>query len=184
MYCIIDGQLSKNCTICFAGTGASMSIFVLLHLGNSLQHPLLMAPFGASCVLLFLLPNSPLSQTKSVIGGHLLSSTVGLLMVFFMAHFPVKFFGKISSLMMNVAVALSVGLAISLMGALNIVHPPAGANPIVILLAQQSADFQLFPGLSGAVILVLIALSHQKLIQFFILKSRSPKNNSLERTHD
>ena len=40
--------------------------------------PLLMAPFGASCVLLFAVPNSPLSQPANVIGGHAVATLAGL----------------------------------------------------------------------------------------------------------
>jgi CBS-domain-containing membrane protein len=38
------------------------------------------------------------------------------------------------------------------------VHPPAGSNPVIVFLAQPSWDFLYLPTLSGAVIIVLIAL--------------------------
>ena len=62
-----------------AGAGASMAIALLGWLDLSWQLTLLMAPFGASCVLLFSLPQSPLARPQNVLGGHLLSATLGLL---------------------------------------------------------------------------------------------------------
>jgi CBS-domain-containing membrane protein len=42
------------------------------------DHPLLLASFGGSCVILFGMPDSEMAQPRSLIGGHLLSSMVGL----------------------------------------------------------------------------------------------------------
>lgn len=128
--------------------GGSLSIFVLLLLSQWSQHVWVMAPFGASCVLLYAVPQSPLAQPRNIILGHVLSASVGLLML--------KLFG--AELW---SIALAVGIAIALMQGLRCVHPPAGANPLLILLTAQSVDyawsFLLFPVLSGALTLVGIA---------------------------
>lgn len=108
--------------------------------------PLLMAPFGATCVLLFAAPGAPLAQPRNVIGGHLIATLVGLAI-------------------MNIAgagawqMAAGVGIAIALMQFFRAVHPPAGANPIVVLSAGiQDWGFLWTPVLLGSVILVLLAL--------------------------
>lgn len=62
-----------------AGLGASLAIALLGWLDLGWQLTLLMAPFGASCVLLFSLPQSPLARPQNVLGGHLLAAAVGLL---------------------------------------------------------------------------------------------------------
>jgi CBS-domain-containing membrane protein len=56
------------------------------------------------------------------------------------------------------AVALAVGTAIALMLVSRTAHAPAGSNPVIIFLAQPGWDFLLFPTLSGALIVVLVAL--------------------------
>ena len=61
-----------------AGIGGAIAIAILILLGSIFDITLLMAPFGATCVLLFSLPASPLSQPINVIGGHLVSITIGL----------------------------------------------------------------------------------------------------------
>ena len=59
-------------------------------------------------------------------------------------------------------IALSVGCAIALMQVFKCVHPPAGANPLVILLTASSIHYEwsflIFPVLVGAVSLVLVAM--------------------------
>jgi CBS-domain-containing membrane protein len=103
-----------------------------------------MAPFGASCVLLFSLSGSPLSQPANVIGGHFISTLVGLVLRLL---FPNEWW----------AAALAVGLAIALMSALRITHPPAGADPLVVFAADPDFSFLVFPVLSGASALVAVA---------------------------
>jgi len=125
--------------------GGFAAIFLLAKLSTCAQVPLLMAPFGATCVLLFAVPESPLSQPLNVIGGHVLSSLVGVLSLHFLDT------GALS-------LALSVASAIALMVAFRVVHPPAGADPIVILLGAKTLPFLLFPVLTGSVLLVLTAM--------------------------
>ncbi|MGO2088128.1 MAG: HPP family protein [Oceanisphaera sp.] len=127
--------------------GSSLGILVLCILGQTTEVPWLMAPFGATCVLLFAVPTSPLAQPRNVIGGHLISATVGL----------IALYGFGDSIMV---IALAVGVATMLMQYFRAVHPPAGANPLVIILAGQSAvgfDYLLTPVLIGSVTLVAIA---------------------------
>ncbi|MCX5494454.1 HPP family protein [Kaistia dalseonensis] len=106
--------------------------------------PLVMAPFGASCVLLFSVPGSPLSQPMNVIGGHVVATLVGLVLRLLL---PNEWW----------AVALAVGLAIALMSALRVTHPPAGADPLVVFAADPGFGFLILPVLSGAAVLVALA---------------------------
>lgn len=106
-----------------------------------------MAPFGATCVLLFAAPLAPLAQPRNVIAGHLITSSVGLVTLYTLGD---SIF----------ALSLSVGVAIMLMQVFRSVHPPAGANPLVIIMAGQENigfDFLIFPVLTGSLMLVVIA---------------------------
>jgi CBS-domain-containing membrane protein len=55
------------------------------------------------------------------------------------------------------ALALAVGLSISVMMATRTVHPPAGSNPVIVFLGHLGWKFLLFPVMTGAVLLVVIA---------------------------
>lgn len=127
--------------VALAGLGGLIAIAGLALLTDKTHLSLMMAPFGASCVLLFSVPNSPLSQPVNVIGGHLLSAFVGL---------------ALRTLLPDVwwAAGLAVGIAIAAMAALRVTHPPAGANPLVIFAADPDIGYLLTPVLSGAGILV------------------------------
>lgn len=61
--------------------GASLSIALLIMLSHWSGHLWIMAPFGASCVLLYAAAQSPLAQPRNVIFGHLIAATVCLLML-------------------------------------------------------------------------------------------------------
>jgi CBS-domain-containing membrane protein len=118
-----------------AGIGGLVAIAAVGALTGLVGHPMLMAPFGASCVLIFSVASSPLSQPANVVGGHVVATLVGLIL---RAFFPNEWW----------AVAIAVGAAIALMAALRITHPPAGANPLVVFAADPGFEFLLFPVLT------------------------------------
>jgi len=133
-----------------SGAGGAIGIFLLSLFTIGTGSPLLMAPFGASCVLLFAVPDSPLSQPKNVIGGHFISALVG---VVFVSLWPAS----------PIVLSLAVAVAIFLMVIFKVTHPPAGADPIVILIGAKGFSFLLFPVLSGSILLVLIAYVFHRL---------------------
>lgn len=127
--------------------GGTLGILSLCLLSQYSGDPWLMAPFGATCVLLFAVPTSPLAQPRNVIGGHLISASVGLAALYGLGD-------------SYIVMSMAVGVAIMAMQFLRAVHPPAGANPIVIILAGKSAvglSFLFTPVLVGSVVLVVIA---------------------------
>ena len=128
--------------------GGTLSILALLILGKYSHNIFIMAPFGASCVILYAVSQSPLAQPRNVIFGHLISAFVGL------------FFLKVCGASL-LSIAFAVGFAIALMQYFRCVHPPAGANPLVILLTANTIHYEwsflLFPVLMGSITLVLIA---------------------------
>ncbi|WP_394182003.1 HPP family protein [Marinomonas posidonica] len=127
-----------------AGIGAFTGILCLAYFDHSVwDATLLMAPFGATAVLVFGLPKSPLAQAKNVIFGHLITAFIG---VFFVQYVGVGVW----------QLALASGLGVTSMLFTKTTHPPAGANPILIMLSGQSWLFLLTPVLAGSIIIVLL----------------------------
>ena len=125
--------------------GGLVCILLLLGLTNYTDTPWLMASFGGSCVLVFVVWNAPLSQPRNIIGGHFISSFIGLSMY--------SMFGT-----STLSIGLGVCLTIFFMGFLGVIHPPAGANPIIIILGGYSWSYLVTPVLIGAVLIVVIGL--------------------------
>lgn len=92
-----------------------------LALGPEVNLPLLIAPMGASAVLLFAAPTSPLAQPWSILGGNMLSAFVGVSFALLVPD-PI------------IASALAVSVAIGLMLALGCLHPPSGAVALTAVL--------------------------------------------------
>ena len=102
--------------IALAGLGGIFAIAAVASLSQFAATPLILGSFGATCVLVFGFPESPFSQPRNVIVGHLLSSLTGLICL--------SVFGS-----QWWSIALAVGAAIALMMLTRAVHPPAGSNP-------------------------------------------------------
>jgi len=114
--------------------------------------------FGSSMVLLFGFPESPFAQPRNVFFGHLVTAMVGVIFV------------NLIPLPIYISIALAVGVGIFLMILLNVVHPPAGGNPIIVIIGSVSFDYLILPIMSGCLIIISLAI----LINRFILKKRYP----------
>ena len=114
--------------------------------------------FGSSMVLLFGFPESPFAQPKNVFFGHLCTALVGVIFVYFI---PLPIY-------MNIA--LGVGAGVFLMILLNIVHPPAGGNPIMVIIGSASFDYLINPIIFGCIIILLLAI----LVNKFLLQKNYP----------
>lgn len=125
--------------------GGVVAIAVVAYLANASHAPLVLGSFGATCVLVFGFPDSPFSQPRNVIAGHFLASLVGLAFLIFLgSHWW--------------SMALATGTAIAAMQLTRTVHPPAGSNPVIVMLTAPTWNFLLTPTLLGAVILVMVAV--------------------------
>jgi CBS domain-containing membrane protein len=125
--------------------GAFLGILLaggLSHLaGGADVLPWLVAPMGASAVLVFGVPSSPLAQPWSVVGGNTLSALVGIACA--------RWLGP-----PELAAAVAVGAAIGLMLALRCLHPPGGASALMMVLGGITNPwFALFPVLLNSVLL-------------------------------
>ena len=144
-----------------SGFGAFLCISALAYLNSYDESNLwLIPPFGASMVLVMAVNESPLAHPKNVFFGHLVTSVVGVLILKFL---PVDQFLQI---------AIAVGLGIFVMILLGVTHPPAGGNPIVIILGAVSYDFLLNPIIFGSIIIIVYAI----ILNRIILKKNYPSS--------
>jgi CBS-domain-containing membrane protein len=114
--------------------------------------------FGSSMVLLFGFPESPFAQPKNVFFGHLVTTLVGII---FVNYIPLPIY---------INIALAVGAGIFFMILLNVVHPPAGGNPIIVIIGSVSYEYLINPIIFGCIIILLIAVVVNK----YLLKKNYP----------
>lgn len=144
----------------FACLGAIVGI-VLAALIGSLVHgsddalPWIVAPIGASAVLLFAVPTSPMAQPWPIVGGNALSALVGFAVGQALGH------GAL-------ACGLAVGLAIAVMSVTRSLHPPGGAAALTGALGGSLVDsagwlFPVAPVALNALVLVGVGWSFHRL---------------------
>ena len=142
-----------------AGIFSIITISILTILTYKTEYGIfLLASFGSSMVLLYGYPESPFAQPKNVFFGHLITSLVGL---FFLNFVPLPIY---------ITIPLAVGFGVGLMIFLNITHPPAGGNPIIVIIGSVSFDYLLSPVITGSIIIIVFAI----IINRFILKKLYP----------
>lgn len=120
-------RLSDRLVACL---GAGLGVFVAAVAGLGIQNmwpalPFLIAPIGASAVLVFAVPTSPLAQPWPVFGGNVLSAAVGVTVAHFIPD-PL------------LAVGLAVALAILAMSLLRCLHPPSGAVAVTAIIGSDA----------------------------------------------
>ena len=143
----------------FAGIFSIVTIGILTVLTYKTEFGIfLIASFGSSMVLLYGYPESPFAQPKNIFFGHLLTSVVGM---FFLYLVPLPLY---------IILPLAVGSGVCLMIFLNTTHPPAGGNPIIVIMGSVSPDYLLSPVIFGSIIILIFGV----IINRFILKKNYP----------
>ena len=151
------------------GIGAGVTIAILAYitfqsiLSGTNYGLWLVASFGSSVVVVFGYPDNEFAQPKNVLFGHLLCALVGII---FVILFKISQDRSIFFL----AIGIAVGVSVMLMMALEITHPPAGGNTIVVMLTQDSFQFLIFPIMVGAVTIIIGGVIYNR----FILKKKYP----------
>lgn len=110
---------------------------------------LLLGSFGSTAVMVFTFPELHFSQPRSVVGGHVICTAVGL-----------GALGLFGATWWSLAAAAA--LCVALMMWTRTLHPPAGSNPIIVFLTAPKWSFLLFPTLLGAVTMVAVAMAYHR----------------------
>lgn len=124
---------------------ATLGILAICEITTLVGHPLLIGSFGASAVLLFGATDSPLAQPRNLVGGHLVSAVVAVIVVALFGSTPLT-------------MAFGVGLAIFVMNLTHTTHPPGGATALIGVQGAVGPGFILLPVLAGALILLATAI--------------------------
>ncbi len=130
--------------------GSFLGIGLLAYLSVQTSYPLIAAPFGATAVLVFGVPDSPLAQPRNVIGGNCMGAIVSIGLV--------QCFGAAPWVM-----ALAVATTIKLMQFTKTLHPPGGAVALVGVMSAASWHFLFAPVLVGSSLIVLCTVAFNNL---------------------
>ena len=142
-----------------AGLFSTITIAALTFLTYKTQYGIfLIASFGSSMVLLYGYPESPFAQPKNIFFGHLVTSVVGILVLFYV---PLPIY---------ITIPVAVGAGVVLMIILNVTHPPAGGNPIIVIIGSVSLDYLINPIITGTIIILIFGIILNRLI----LKKKYP----------
>ena len=135
-----------------AGIGATITIGILAFITYETKMGLwLMASFGSTVVVVFGYPDNTFSQPKNVFFGHVIATLVGILFVTFL---ETSF----------ITLAIAVGIAVMLMMAFNDTHPPAGGNPIIVMIGGVSFEYLFFPVIVGVITIIAMGIFYNRLI--------------------
>lgn len=146
----------SNSEILWSWIGAFLGISAvawanLLVLTEGGDHLPLIGSMGASAVLVYGAPRSPLAQPRNLVGGHLIAAFVGVACQQLLGHWP------------ELAASLAVATAIALMQITKTLHPPGGATALIAVAGSEQIHrlgflYVLVPVGLGALLLLLVAL--------------------------
>tara|TARA_B000000609_G_scaffold60603_1_gene44998 strand:+ start:363 stop:842 length:480 start_codon:yes stop_codon:yes gene_type:complete len=155
-------KIPKKIEPIISGISASIVIGVLAFLTlRTSAGILLMFSFGATVFLVFALHELETAQPKNVFFGHLVSVLVGII---FNETIGFSFY----------SLGLAVGVAVTLMIYLKIMHPPAASNPLVVLFTDVSFEYILFPVIFGTLAIIVMSIFLNRIV----LKRKYPKNKN------
>ena len=153
---MIKNNLKKSL---IAGLFSTITIGVLTLLTYKTTYGVfLIASFGSSMVLLYGYPESPFAQPKNIFFGHFLTAIIGL---FFLYLIPLPIY---------ILLPLAVGAGVGTMILFNVTHPPAGGNPIIVVMGSVSLDYIINPIIIGSFIILIFGVILNRLI----LKKKYP----------
>ena len=131
--------------------GGAIAIASMEAFSITAAFPLVAIPFATSIVTVLGSPKAEPAQPRALVGGHLVSTLVGLLVVKLCGPAPW-------------AAALAVGLAMVAMHSTGTFHPPAGIDPLVVVVNNMSWTFLLVPVGIGALLLTLFAFAWHNVV--------------------
>jgi CBS-domain-containing membrane protein len=142
-------QSFRKSHIVLATVGAIVAVSALAYIATSTGRLMLLGSFGASALLIFALPEAPLSQPRAVVFGHLCASLIAFAcLLLFGSHWW--------------SVGVATGLGVGMMMLTRTVHPPAGSNAIIVFLSKPAGGYLVGSTLLGTVTLVLIGAAYHR----------------------
>lgn len=151
-------QLLRLHAALLAGIGSALAIGVMELLSLASHFPMAVIPFATSIVLVIALPDAAPSRPRALVGGHLMATLAGLIIV--------KLTGP-----QTWAAAVAVGVAVAAMILTDTLHPPAGINPLLVVAGQFSWSYLVVPVLTGALLLLAFAFIWHR----FVRRDRWPE---------
>ncbi|KFL25818.1 hypothetical protein JP74_16820 [Devosia sp. 17-2-E-8] len=134
-----------------SGIGAIIGLTMVGAIAALTGYPMLIAPLGATAVLLFAQPGSPLAQPANVFGGYALAVVLATIAILLWPehHWWVA--------------TICVGVVIAAMLVFRVTHPPAGAVPLVAVAGPIAPGTLAGAVMAGATCLVAVAVLHHRL---------------------
>ena len=144
-------ERTKLFAVIAGAAGGSIAIGAMEFFSARAAYPLMAIPFATSIVMVMGSPQAEPAQPRALIGGHLISTLVGLLAVKLLGPAPW-------------VAALAVGLAMIAMHLTGTFHPPAGIDPLVIVVNDLSWGFLIAPVGAGALLLAVFAYAWHNVV--------------------
>lgn len=136
-----------------SGLGAIIALSFIGLIAEEAGTMMIIAPFGATAVLLFSLPSSPVSKPLNVFSGYLIASVIGAIILTYSDGSWLY-------------IAIGLGLAITLMQLLNVLHPPAGATYLIVTQGELTLS-SIEPVFIGLSTLVIMGMGINKIQKYF-----------------
>ena len=135
----------------FSALGGATAIGLALALAGPGMSPFLLASLGASAVILFVFTDTPAAQPRALVAGHLIAAFIGILC----QHW-------LGDALWVYAVALGLSLAVMLV--CRCVHPPAGADALIMIHQHATLSMLVQPVLVGVLALAFVACLWSRLL--------------------
>jgi len=143
--------------ISWSSLGSFIVIGLIAYLSVLTGYTFLIPPFGATCYIVFAIPDSAFAQPRHIIGGHFLAVVVGLLCF---SIFDATWWSQ----------AIAISIIVASMQLTRTTHPPAAATTILVILQEHRDWIIIFTVLIGSILLSIIAVVFNK----YILKHNYP----------
>lgn len=141
-----------------AGVGAFIGLSLIGLIAQKANTMMIIAPFGATAVLLFSAPNSAFSKPWNIFGSYMIATIMGILVL---VYTDAGWF----------SIGTGLGLTIMLMQLAKVIHPPAGANFLIV--TQGHLSFYLIePLFIGLITLIIISIGVEKVKKKLLMQDR------------
>jgi len=144
-------ERTQYLAILAGAAGGAIAIGSMEVFSATTAFPLVAIPFATSIVTVLGSPRAEPAQPRALVGGHLISTLVGLLVVKLCGPAPW-------------AAAVAVGLAMAAMHLTDTFHPPAGIDPLVVVTNNMSWSFLFVPVGIGALLLASFAFAWHNVV--------------------